>query len=229
LTEGYACVRIGIDGPLILSVKEGIQMMGRLKAVGMALAFTFVSGMAFGANPPKIGDPMPEIVLLDVNYDGHCLKCESKEKKAVVVIFIATRCPVSNAYNSRMVRIAKEYSGKGIAFYGINSNETEPVDEVAKHAKENGFPFVVLKDYRSKVADKLDAQATPEAYVFAPEKGKMVLVYHGRIDDSQDESKVKSQDLRDALEAVLKGKRPERPETRAFGCSIKRPPKGELK
>lgn len=205
-------------------------MLDRIRVVGIGFVLIFLAlGTAFGAKPPKIGDPMPEIVLLDTNYDGHCLKCESQGKKAVVVIFIATRCPISNAYNSRMSRIAKEYSEKGIAFYGINSNETEPLEEVAKHAKENDFPFIVLKDYRSKIADKLNAQATPEVYVFAPQEGKMVLVYHGQIDDNQDESKVKSQALRDALEAILKGKKVEKAETKAFGCSIKRPPKEELK
>ena len=49
------------------------------------------------------------------------------------------------------------------------------------------------------------------------------LVYHGRIDESQDDAKnVKSPDLRNALDAVLAGKPVATAQTKAFGCSIKR-------
>ena len=37
-----------------------------------------------------------------------------KDAKATVVMFIATQCPVSNAYNERMVKLYNEFSGKGI-------------------------------------------------------------------------------------------------------------------
>jgi hypothetical protein len=60
---------------------------------------------------------------------------------------------------------------------------------------------------------------TPEVYVL--DKDGM-LRYHGRIDDSQDPTGVKSQDLRAALDAVLAGKPVPNPQTRAFGCTIKR-------
>ena len=42
----------------------------------------------------------------------------------------------------------------------------------------------------------------------------------GRIDDSEREAYVKTQDLRQALDAVLAGKSPVA-QTKAFGCSIK--------
>jgi peroxiredoxin len=119
-----------------------------------------------------------------------------------------------------MAALGKEYAAKGIAVVGINSNRTEPASEVAAHAKTHGFTFPVLKDDANKVADAYGATHTPEVFVVSP-KGD--LLYHGRIDESQNDPKhVTSPDLRNALEAILAGKPVPVPETKAFGCSIKR-------
>lgn len=139
--------------------------------------------------------------------------------KPVVVMFVSTRCPVSNAYNKRMAGIAAEYGGKGVTFLAVNANKPEPADEIARHASKNGFPFAVLKDEGNSVADAYGALVTPEVFVIDTQG---IVRYHGRIDDSQDASGVKKSDLKAALDAVLAGKLVERPEERAFGCSIKR-------
>jgi len=137
-----------------------------------------------------------------------------------VLMFIATQCPYSNAYNDRMRDMAAAYAKKGILFVGINSNKTESVEEAAAHARKHGFAFPVLKDTGNKVADLYDAKRTPEVFVIGKD-GK--LVYHGRIDDNSDDAaKVTSPDLKNALEAVLAGQPVARAETKAFGCTIKR-------
>jgi peroxiredoxin len=156
--------------------------------------------------------------LEDYNGQKHAL-ADYSSSKAIVLMFIATQCPVSNAYNDRMVKLYKDYADRKVAFVGINSNKQESVDEIKEHAKEHGFQFPVLKDWNNLIADKLDASSTPEVFVL--DKNFNVL-YHGRIDDSRRESDVKSQDLRAALDAVLAGKAVPKDETKAFGCSIKR-------
>lgn len=148
----------------------------------------------------------------------HSLK-NYQDAKAVVVMFIATRCPISNAFNPRMVELAKLYQERGVVFLGVNSNKAEDMKEVKKHAQENGFPFVVLKDDKNRVADAYQAKVTPEVYVF---DGAFNLKYHGRIDDSSDPKERKSEDLKNALEELLAGKEVSVPETKAFGCTIKR-------
>lgn len=148
---------------------------------------------------------------------------ELKEKKAIVLMFIATRCPISNDYNERMAAIAKDYATKGVQFFGINSNRTEPATEIAEHAKSNGFTFPVLQDEGNRVADAYGARVTPEVYVL---DSNFVLRYHGRIDDSQKPQSVQKHELREALDAVLAGRAPENARTKAFGCTIKRAQKG---
>lgn len=48
------------------------------------------------------------------------------------------------------------------------------------------------------------------------------ILYHGRIDDSRDESDVEKKDLRNALDEILGGMQVSAPVTKAFGCTIKR-------
>lgn len=166
----------------------------------------------------KIGDQIKDFTLKDYNGKEHSLY-SYKGKKAVVVMFIATQCPVSNSYNERMVQLVNDYRGKGVEFVAINSNKQESVEEVAKHAQSKNFNFPVLKDYNNVIADYFGAQVTPEIYVLNPE---WKLRYHGRIDDNQKIDKVTSQDLRAALDALLSGKEIAKTEAKAFGCTIKR-------
>ncbi len=190
------------------------------KVLSVLAASLFVAAAAPAAGL-KIGAPAPDFTLpAAAGGKSVALKDLLSRSKAVAVIFVATKCPVSNAYNGRMAELANEYAAKGVAVVGINSNKTEPAAEVAAHAKEHGFSFPVVKDEGNKVADAYGASHTPEVFVISP-KGD--LLYHGRIDESQDDPKnVRSPDLRNALEAILAGRPVPAPETKAFGCSIKR-------
>ena len=171
-------------------------------------------------NALTIGQPAPEFKLPDVATGTPTTLASLRQgKKATVVMFIATRCPVSNAYDARMVALATKYAAQGVAFVGINANQPEPIQECADHAKQHGFPFPVLKDADDSVADAYGARVTPETYVI---DAQGALVYHGRIDNGQDPQDVTTHDLADALDAVVAGKTVAVPQTKAFGCSIKR-------
>lgn len=186
------------------------------------LFFVLVFSLAASAGDMKslaIGADVPSFVLK--NHDGKdcSLVKVRKANKFTVIMFIATQCPVSNAYNERMVKLNDAYGPKGVAFIGVNSNKQESMEDVAQHAKDHGFAFPVVKDHQNHVADLYGAQVTPETFVCSPE-GK--LFYHGRIDDSRNAEKVQASDLAAALDALLAGKEPPRAETKAFGCTVKR-------
>ena len=154
------------------------------------------------------------------DYNGKEVQLSDfKNSKATVIMFIATQCPVSNAYNKRMAQIYADYKDKGVTFLGINSNVQEGVGEIKDHAKSNKLDFIILKDHNNVIADRFDASFTPEIYVL---NGNSEILYHGRIDDSRRESDVKTKDLRAALDDILSGKKVSVPDTKAFGCSIKR-------
>jgi len=195
-----------------------------MKNLRIALSLAAVLGLAAAgvalADGPAIGAAAPNFQLTTVDGKNFSLADAEKANKAVVVMFIATKCPYSNAYNDRMRQMAADYSKKGILFVGVNSNSTEPEAEVKSHAAKNKWDFTLVKDPGNKVADMYDAKRTPEIYVVGSD-GK--LLYHGRIDENYEEpTKVTSPDLKNALDQILAGQPVAKTETKAFGCTIKR-------
>ena len=188
----------------------------------VVIGFAAVAGSGRTSNdlpaPPAIGTMIDDFKLPDVDGKEHSLN-SLKGKSGTVLIFIATKCPVSNAYNERMEKLAQEYRAKGINVIGINSNVTEPAAEVKSHAAEKHLTFTILKDDGNKIADRLGATRTPEVYALDA-SGK--LVYHGRIDNSQNPANISSNDLREALDSLLAGKPIQKTTGAAFGCTIKR-------
>ena len=168
--------------------------------------------------PPAIGAIIEDFTLPDAEGKEHSLN-SLKGKNGSVLIFVATKCPVSNAYNERMEKLAQDYKARGINLIGINSNVAETAEAVKAHAAANNLTFTILKDPGNKIADRLGATVTPEVY-FLDANNK--LVYRGRIDNAKDASQVNSSELRDAIEAVLAGKPVAKTTASAFGYSIKR-------
>jgi peroxiredoxin len=168
--------------------------------------------------PPAIGAIIDDFTLPDAEGKSHALS-SLEGKNGTVLIFVATKCPVSNAYNERMEKLAQDYKAKGINVVGINSNVAELAPEVKAHAATNKLSFPILKDTGNKIADQLGATVTPEAF-FLDAGNK--LMYRGRIDNARDTSQVNSNDLRDAVDAALAGKPIAKSVAVAFGCTIKR-------
>ncbi len=168
--------------------------------------------------PPAIGATLEDFTLPDGDSKEHSLN-SLKGKNGSVLIFVATKCPVSNAYNERMEKLAQEYKARDINVVGINSNVAESAAAVKAHAAQNNLNFTILKDPANKIADRLGATVTPEVY-FLDANNK--LIYRGRIDNAKDAAQVNSSELRDAIEATLAGKPVAKTTATAFGCTIKR-------
>jgi peroxiredoxin len=200
----------------------------KTRNLSILLASLFViAGAVFAAGaraagevpaPPAIGSTIDDFTLPDVDNKDRTLKSLAG-KNGTVLIFIAVQCPVSNAYNERMAKLAEDYQAKGIAVIGINSNAAEDASAVKAHAAEHKLAFPILKDPGNKIADRLGASVTPEAYFIDPNNK---LLYHGRIDNARNPAQLETSDLRNALDAALAGKTIEKTEAKAFGCSIKR-------
>lgn len=200
-------------------------------AISLILAALFVIDAAAGSSnidtranafdlptAAAIGATVADFSLSDA--DGKTQSLASvKGKNGTVLIFVAVQCPVSNAYNARMEKLAQDYKARGINVVGINSNATEPAEAVKAQAATNHLTFPILKDPGNKVADQLGASVTPEAY-FLDASNK--LVYRGRIDNNRNGDQITATELRDALEATLSGKPVTKTIANAFGCSIKR-------
>jgi peroxiredoxin len=156
-----------------------------------------------------------------------------KEKQALCVVFIANHCPTSQFYEDRLKSIVNDYAGKGVGLVAISPNSPKGlrIDELAfselgdsledmkVRAKTKGYNFPYLYDGDVQAVSKAYGPvSTPHAFVFDKERK---LRYVGRVDDNEIIDRVKTNDLRNALDAVLAGKTPNPEKTKAYGCSVK--------
>ena len=171
----------------------------------------------------SLGDRAPQFENL-LATDGKRYSLDSFSGKTVlVVVFSCNHCPYVKDYEGRMVEVQRDYESRGVQMVAINSNDDRsyPEDsypEMVKRARERGFNFVYLRDADQKAVDLYGAVCTPHVFLF---DAKRVLRYRGRIDDSRRASEVKSPDLRNALDDLLRGVPVRVADTKPFGCSIK--------
>ena len=209
-----------VNGHLTTCGEDWVAWIKAHPATHVSAAPALASSRAGASGLAALGKAAPNFTLPDsTSGKPVSLGTLSAAKKATVLMFVSTRCPVSNAYNARMAALAKKYTALGVAFAGIDANTTEPTTEIADFVKQQHFLFPILKDADDRVADAYAAHVTPETFV-VDKQG--VLVYHGRIDNDMDPANVRTHELSAALDAVLAGKPVARPEAKAFGCSIKR-------
>ena len=182
--------------------------------------------MAFTtSNMMKLGTAAPQFTLLDtVTGELKSLK-DLASPQATVIMFLCNHCPYVKHVNPEIVRVAKEYMPKGVSFIGISSNDVDRYPEdspenMKRVAKEVGYPFPYLYDETQQVAKNYDAACTPDFYVF---DNALKLVYRGRLDGSRpkNDEPLNGKDLRNALDAVLKGEKPSEKQYPSGGCNIK--------
>ena len=180
----------------------------------------------------EIGSKAPDFNLLGV--DGKMYSLKSFEKSSVVVvIFSCNHCPTAQAYEDRIISIAKDYKPKGVAIVVISPNSKKALnyselgysdmgdsyEEMKVRAAEKGYPFPYLYDGdEQKCALDYGPVATPHCFVLDRNR---ILRYAGRVDGSEKPGTGNGEDLRNAVDAVLAGNPIKNPVTKVFGCSIK--------
>jgi peroxiredoxin len=195
----------------------------------MLTTFVIIIAGMFGSQdatssptPPAIGAKVANFTLPDINRQPWSLHA-AKDKKAFVIVFIGTECPLANLYVPTLVDLHKQYAAKGVQFLAINANEQDTFDAVAAHARERKVPFPVLKDAEQKALDALGGRRTPEAFLLDANR---VIRYNGRIDDQYGYTYKRAEptrtELKAAIEALLAGKPVPTPKTEVQGCIIAR-------
>jgi peroxiredoxin len=171
----------------------------------------------------KIGDRAVDFDLPGVDGHAYALGQVSEGKKATAVVFMCNHCPYVLAWLDRLVLLAEEYAGKGVAFIGINANDpakyaADSFEGMQRLAEERGLSFPYVQDETQEVATAYGAERTPEVFLF---DAGLELTYHGAIDDNQDETQAGVPYLRNALDATLSGQEPPITQTPPVGCTIK--------
>jgi peroxiredoxin len=171
----------------------------------------------------QIGQSAPDFNLPGVDGKRYSL-ANFKDAKALVVVFSCNHCPYVVGNEDRMIAFQRDYAPKGVAMIAINSNETEghpgdSFDHMVERAKAKNFPFSYVRDDTQDVARGYGALRTPHFYVFDAQRK---LRYTGRMDDNpRNPGKETTHELRDAVDAVLAGRKPPVELTNPIGCNVK--------
>lgn len=165
----------------------------------------------------------PTTRLTDLSGRTHILL--AKPLRAAVLLFIAHDCPISNRYVPEMNRIVDRYTSRRVAFYAIYAEPDANADTLRKHWKDYALHCPGVLDKELNLAKQTGATVTPEA-IALDSAGRMV--YAGRIDDrfvslGVERSHPTTHDLRDALDALLAGRKPPHATTTPIGCFIALP------
>ena len=179
-----------------------------------------------------IGAAAPDFALPGVDGKIHKLS-DYKDSPYLMVMFLCNHCPTSQLYEGRAKKLVADYKDKGVTAVAIQPNDptairlselgytdvSDSLEEMKIRAEYRHFNFPYLYDGETqKVSNAFGVVATPHVFIFDKDRK---LQYEGRIDNSQRESLVKTQDARIALDAMLAGKPVTVPHTPAFGCSTK--------
>src|SRR5437870_315461 len=71
------------------------------------------------ADKERVGYKIDDFSLADTAGKAHSLK-EFRDRKAIVVLFLGTQCPINNASLPRLADLHMTYSSKGVAFLAVN-------------------------------------------------------------------------------------------------------------
>ena len=139
------------------------------------------------------------------------------------MVFTCNHCPYAQAYERRLIELAKEFS-ETVIFAAINANDAKkfPDDNLENmkiRANEKGFPYPYLHDETQEVAKAYGALVTPHILVFGKDHK---LIYQGGIDNNWEKpDEVTKYYLSDALTEASAGKEIKKKTTPVIGCSVK--------
>jgi len=157
--------------------RDSVRLAGVL-AIAAVLAFLFRDGpdaAASAVRNPQARAAMPEISAPDL--EGHPWSLAGQRGSIVLVNFWASWCPPCRAETPGLVRISKEYRGRGIEIVGASMDDTaEPVRNfVARYQ----VPYTVIRpDLRGGLASAIESLPTS---FLVDRQGRVAKTYVGGV------------------------------------------------
>ena len=208
-------------------------MTGSLAVLGICLLFQTTPVRAAIDHPVLApGSAAPAFTLPGVDGKTHSL-ADYAASPVLVVVFTCNHCPIAQVYEQRITQLVADYRGRGVALVAIQPNAPEALrvdeldcsdtsdtlDEMKIRASYKHLEYPYLYDGETQqTARAYGPQATPHVFVFDAQRK---LRYEGRMDDNFRVERVKSQDARAAIDALLAGHEVAVKHTGVFGCSTK--------
>jgi peroxiredoxin len=180
----------------------------------------------------SLGSVAPDFALPGVDGKIHTLN-EYAASPILVVVFTCNHCPIAQMYEQRIQRLADDYKSHGVAVVAIQPNDPNAIrideldssdigdtlTEMKIRAEYKHLTYPYLYDGETQqVTRAFGPKATPHVFIFDQSRH---LQYEGRIDNSYRTELVKTEDARNAIDALISHKEVPVKHTGVFGCSTK--------
>lgn len=144
------------------------------------------------------------------------------DAKIVVLVFISSECPISNKLAPELERLGRKFASNEVSFNLVYPNTSDTEEKIADHRRDYHLAANFVRDPKHELVKLATATVTPEAAVF---NAKRELVYRGRVNDrflalGKDRPQATRNDLENAINALLAGKKAKHARTEAVGCFI---------
>ena len=178
---------------------------------------------------PQIGDKLASCTFTDIRFLPRSLSdfVSAKDpvpKRAFVLVFTNTTCPIVQRYLPRLKQLDEEFRDQGVQFVAVGVGPDDSVLDIATQAVVHDMPFPFVKDIDSSCVAACGVERTAAAVLIDAD---FKIRYRGRIDNSQRlggaAPGAASSELRDALGSLLAGEDIAVQETPVDGCLITKP------
>ena len=167
-----------------------------------------------------VGRRVPSFVLKDAAGSVRSL-ADYSDKRAVVLVFVSTECPIANEYLPVIADLASKQAEQSVQWLAIYSSPSDDAAKIAAHVKQFEIKIPALHD-----ADQQALQATgvDRTAMVVLLDSRRVVRYAGRIDDrfgyDYHRDSPTRNDLAVAIDELLAHKEISVPTTRVQGCRI---------
>jgi peroxiredoxin len=144
----------------------------------ICIIFALSLGQCKSNAPPKQATAAAtDFSLYDIQ--GKIFKLSSQRGNPVVIFFGTTWCPACRGEMPIYKALYEQYAQRGLKFIYIDINESSR--RVARFAKENSFPYLVLVDSDGSVANDYSIIGVPT--LFLVDKGGNLIGTGHRVSD----------------------------------------------
>lgn len=193
----------------------------------LKLCSTFILLLVFGKTFPRnkfiisnasITKPIPT-KFRDINGKVHQM-----QKK--VFVFMDIECPISQFYTKSLQKLSTKYALLGFHFIAVFPTNYTTEDDIILFNQKYNLTIPSVLDKYQIITKKLNASITPEVFVVNQNN---IISYSGSIDDSYltlgKRNRHPTQNyLEEALNSIIKNKKPLIFHSNAIGCEIQRIP-----